>query len=262
MDLPVRRRDREDDLVNSIDQQTPLQATDRTRLRRERHRGATDRAELEDVLASGLFCHLGVVVDGSPMVLPTAYGFDLDDGTPDGTLYLHGSVAARSLVAAQRQNICVTITLTDGLILARSGFHHSVNYRSAVIFGQPRLITDPAEKARGLDKIIDHMVPGRSAAVRPPNRKELAATALLTMPLTEASVKRRAGNVNEDPEDVDLPIWAGVIPLGLIAGSPIPSDDCALEPPAHVLDRAAALQASRRPLDPASERGHPRRECD
>jgi nitroimidazol reductase NimA-like FMN-containing flavoprotein (pyridoxamine 5'-phosphate oxidase superfamily) len=238
----VCHREGEDELVNSArtQQSTPLQPTPRTQLRRQRHRGASDRAELEDVLASGLFCHLGVIVDGSPVVLPTAYGVDLSDG-PDGTLYLHGSVAARSLVAAREQTVCVTITVPDGLVLARSGFHHSVNYRSAVVFGQPRLVDDPAEKARGLDLVIDHLVPGRSAAVRPPTCKELAATALLALPLTEASVKRRAGDVDEDPEDHELPIWAGVIPLRLVAGEPIPAGNCALDTPAHVRDRAATL---------------------
>jgi nitroimidazol reductase NimA-like FMN-containing flavoprotein (pyridoxamine 5'-phosphate oxidase superfamily) len=182
---------------------TPLQPTDRTSLRRSKERAASDRAALTEVLTDGMFCHLGVIVDGYPLVLPTAYGVDLDAG-PDGTLYLHGSVAARSVVAAPEQTICVTITHTDGLVLARSAFHHSVNYRSAVIFGVPRLVTDPDEKLHGLNRIVDHLVPGRSSAVRPPNRKELAKTSVLALSLTEASVKTRAGAANDEEQDLDL----------------------------------------------------------
>jgi nitroimidazol reductase NimA-like FMN-containing flavoprotein (pyridoxamine 5'-phosphate oxidase superfamily) len=169
---------------------TPLQPTVRTTLRRSKELAATDRQALYDVLLDGMFCHLGVIVDGAPLVLPTAYGVDLDRG-PDGTLYLHGSVAARSVVAAPEQTICVTITHTDGLVLARSQFHHSVNYRSAVIFGVPRLVTDPDEKLHGLTRIVDHLVPGRSTATRPPSRKELAKTSVLALPLRRGERRAR-----------------------------------------------------------------------
>jgi nitroimidazol reductase NimA-like FMN-containing flavoprotein (pyridoxamine 5'-phosphate oxidase superfamily) len=223
----------------------PLSSTARTRLRRESDRAATDRAALVDVLEAGMFCHLGVVVDGSTVVLPTAYGVDLSPealDAPDGTLYFHGSVAARSIRSAQEQTVCVTITHADGLVLARSGFHHSVNYRSAVIFGQPRLVTDPVEKLRGLNLIIDHLVPGRSERIRPPTRKELAATSLLALPLTEASVKQRTGGPEDDPEDTDLPIWAGVVPLRTVASEAITSSDCPVDDvPEHVRDRVAWL---------------------
>lgn len=221
---------------------TPLQPTDRTSLRRSKERAASDRAALTEVLTDGMFCHLGVIVDGYPLVLPTAYGVDLDAG-PDGTLYLHGSVAARSVVAAPEQTICVTITHTDGLVLARSAFHHSVNYRSAVIFGVPRLVTDPDEKLHGLNRIVDHLVPGRSSAVRPPNRKELAKTSVLALSLTEASVKTRAGAANDEEQDLDLPYWTGVIPLRVVAGEPVTNDDCDLLVPAHVRTRANLLGA-------------------
>jgi nitroimidazol reductase NimA-like FMN-containing flavoprotein (pyridoxamine 5'-phosphate oxidase superfamily) len=221
---------------------TPLSPTDRTRLRREKDRAATDRAALHDVLRDGMFCHLGVVVDGAPLVLPTAYGVDLDAGD-DGVLYLHGSVAARSVVASPDQTICVTVTHADGLVLARSAFHHSVNYRSAVIFGVPTLLTDPAEKLHGLNRIVDHLVPGRSSAVRPPSRKELAKTSVLALPLTEASVKTRAGAANDDEADLDLPYWTGVIPLRVVAEEPITNPDCDLLVPAHIRTRANQLGA-------------------
>lgn len=221
---------------------TPLSPTDRTKLHRGKERAATDRAALHDVLLDGMFCHIGVVLDGAPLVLPTAYGVDLDAG-PDGTLYLHGSVAARSVVAAPEQTVCVTVTHTDGLVLARSAFHHSVNYRSAVIFGVPRVLTDPDEKLYGLNQIVDHLVPGRSKSVRPPNRKELAKTSVLALPLTEASVKTRAGAANDDEEDLDLPYWTGVIPLRVVAEEPITNPDCDLVIPAHIRTRAAQLGA-------------------
>jgi nitroimidazol reductase NimA-like FMN-containing flavoprotein (pyridoxamine 5'-phosphate oxidase superfamily) len=221
---------------------TPLQPTLRTSLRRSKERAATDRSALHDALSSGMFCHLGVVVDGDPLVLPTAYGVDLDRG-PDGTLYIHGSVAARSVMAAPRQTICVTVTHTDGLVLARSAFHHSVNYRSAVIFGVPRIVTDPGEKRHGLNCIVDHLVPGRSSAVRPPNRKELAKTTVLALELTEASVKVRTGEANDDPEDLDLPYWTGVVPLRVVADEPVNNSDCDLLVPAHIRTRANQLGA-------------------
>jgi uncharacterized protein len=221
---------------------TPLQPTDRTSLRRSKERGATDRQALYDVLLDGMFCHLGVVVDGSPLVLPTAYGVDLNRGT-DGTLYLHGSVAARSVVAAPQQTVCVTVTHVDGLVLARSAFHHSVNYRSAVIFDVPRLVTDPDEKLHALNRIVDHLVPGRSSATRPPNRKELAKTSVLAISLTEASVKSREGEANDEPEDVDLPYWTGVLPLRLVADEPVNNSDCDLLVPSHIRTRANLLGA-------------------
>ncbi|GAB3941331.1 pyridoxamine 5'-phosphate oxidase family protein [Kribbella albertanoniae] len=221
---------------------TPLQPTARTSLRREKRRAATERSALYDVLAEGMFCHLGVVMDGAPLVLPTAYGVDLDRG-PDGTLYLHGSVAARSVVAAPEQTVCVTVTHADGLVLARSAFHHSVNYRSAVIFGVPRLVTDPEEKLHGLNRIVDHLIPGRSSGTRAPNRKELAKTSVLALTLTEASVKTRSGEANDEPDDLDLPHWTGVVPLRVVAGEPITNSDCDLLVPAHVRTRANQLGA-------------------
>jgi uncharacterized protein len=220
---------------------TPLQSTPRTTLRRSKERGGHDRHALYDVLREGMFCHAGVVVDCVPVVLPTAYGYDLTE--PDGTLYLHGSIAGRLLTAALEQTICVTVTHADGLVLARSAFHHSVNYRSAVIFGRPRLITGTQEKVAALNLILDHLVPGRSEVTRPPNRKELAKTAVLALPMTEASVKMRTDEAIDEPEDLHHPVWAGVIPLRVVASDPITNSDSTVGVPRHVAARATALSA-------------------
>ncbi len=205
---------------------TPLSPTERTTLRRVRERAASDREALYDVLSEGLICHFGVVVDGAPRVIPTAYAFDPDGPDPDGTLYLHGSVAARSLISGQTQPICVTVTLVDGLILARSAFHHSMNYRSAVVMGDPRLVTSPDERDHALTLIVDRLMPGRSATLRAHTRKELAATAVLALPLHEASVKIRQGDVSDDAEDVEAGGWAGVVPVRTSFESPTTNPDC------------------------------------
>jgi len=215
--------------------QAPLSATPRTRLGRHRERGRTDRSELYAVLDAGLVCHLGVLVDGSPVVLPTGYGRIGD------TLYLHGSVANRSLSAAiAGQPVCVTVTHLDGIVLARTVFSHSVNYRSAVIFGTARPVTDDPERLRGLRAIVEQLAPGQWDTARTPNSKELAATAVLALPLAEASVKVRSGPPGDDPEDHKPGIWAGVLPVRMTFGEP--EADPALPPgmavPAHVRDRA------------------------
>ncbi len=190
----------------------PLSATDRTVLHRHRERGKSDRADLDAVLDAGLVCHLGVVCDGAPVVLPTGYGRIGD------TLYLHGSSANRSILAAAGQQVCVTITLLDGLVCARAVFSHSMNYRSAVIFGEARLVTGAEEKLAGLRAVTDHLVPGRWDHARPPSRKELAATAVLALPLAEASVKIRSGGPKDEPEDYESGFWAGVLPAALAFG--------------------------------------------
>jgi nitroimidazol reductase NimA-like FMN-containing flavoprotein (pyridoxamine 5'-phosphate oxidase superfamily) len=213
---------------------TPLSSTPRTTLRRLRERGQADRAALYQVLDAGLICHLGVVgADGTPAVLPTAYGRRGD------TLYLHGSSANGALRAADGQQVCVTVTHLDGLVAARSVFHHSVNYRSAVIFGTAAIVTDEAERADGLRLITDHLIPGRWAAARQPTTKEMAATAVLSLPLAEASVKVRSGPGGDEPEDYDLDVWAGVLPISVTFGPPVP--DPGLRPeiplPDHIRDR-------------------------
>jgi uncharacterized protein len=197
----------------------PLSTTQRTTLHRLRERGRPDRAELYAVLDAGLVCHLGVIVDGSPLVLPTGYGRAGD------TLYLHGSSANRALLAAAGHEICVTVTHLDGLVCARSVFNHSMNYRSAVIFGTARLVTDDAERLAALRAVTEQLVPGQWDHVRQPTRKELAATAVLELSLAEASVKVRTGPPHDEPEDYDTVIWAGVLPARLVFGAPEPDPD-------------------------------------
>ncbi len=223
----------------------PLSPTPRSTPRRERERAQTDRAALEEVLAAGLVCHLAVVVDGVPLALPTVYGVDLDGPDRDGTLYVHGSVASRSLVQGPAQDVSVTVTLLDGLVLARSGFDHSMNYRSAVVVGRPRVVVNETERAHALDLLVDHVVPGRSAELRRPTRKELAATTVLALPLHEASVKRRAGDPVDEPPDVEAGgVWAGVVPVRTTAGDPVTAADVVDVPvPEGVLRRAAQLGA-------------------
>lgn len=210
-----------------------LSATGRTSLHRLPERGRTDRADLYAVLDAGLICHLGVIIDGSPVVLPTGYGRDGD------TLYLHGSSANRSLLAAAGRDVCVTVTHLDGMVCARAIFHHSMNYRSAVVFGTPRLVTGDAAKLAGLRAVTEQLVPGRWTQARPPNRKELAATAVLALPLDEASVKVRTGPASDEPEDYQLDFWAGVVPAGLTFWPAEP--DAALRPGLDIPDHITAL---------------------
>lgn len=222
---------------------TPLSPTDRSTPRREKERAQSDRAALYDVLDASLVCHLAVVVDGVPLALPTVFGVDPDGPDEGGTLYLHGSVASRSLVQSPDQVVSVTLTVLDGIVLARSGFNHSMNYRSAVVVGRPRAVTEEAERSRALDLIVDHVVPGRSATLRRPTRKELAATTVLALPLHEASVKRRAGDPSDEDADVEAGgVWAGVVPLRLTGSDPVTSADAVDVPvPEHVRRRAAEL---------------------
>jgi nitroimidazol reductase NimA-like FMN-containing flavoprotein (pyridoxamine 5'-phosphate oxidase superfamily) len=211
----------------------PLSTTERTTLHRLRERVRTDRADLYAVLDAGLICHLGVVVDGSPVVIPTGYGRAGD------ALYLHGSSANRALLAADGHQVCVTVTHLDGLVCARSVFHHSMNYRSAMIFGAARLLTSDRERIAALEAISEQLVPGRWDHVRPPTRKELAATAVLQLPLREASVKVRTGPPNDDPEDYDTNTWAGVLPARLTFGAAEP--DPALRAGVSIPDHITAL---------------------
>ncbi len=208
-----------------------LPVTERTRHRRGREKGSTDRRDLADILAAGVICHLGVVVDGDPMVVPTAYGVAGD------ILYLHGSVASRSLVRAPQTTICVTVTLVDGLVLARSVFEHAVNYRSAMIYGTPRLVTGPEQKLAGLRALSEHIVPGQWDYARRPNKKELAQTTLLALALDEASVKIRSGPPDDgDSPDAALPVWAGVLPLAASWQAPVPDPvlPAAIPLPPHI----------------------------
>jgi len=200
-----------------------LSPTQRTRLRRYPERGRTERAVLYEILDAGLFCHLGVTEDAGPRVIPTLYG-RIDD-----TLYIHGSPASTTLRAAQRElPVCITVTLVQGLVLARSVFHHSANFRCAMVFGRARVVTDPEERIAGLRACAEQLVPGRWGAARTPSREELARTAVIAVSLAEASVKVREGGPHDDDDDLKLDVWAGVLPLESRWGAPEP--DPGLQP--------------------------------
>jgi nitroimidazol reductase NimA-like FMN-containing flavoprotein (pyridoxamine 5'-phosphate oxidase superfamily) len=212
-----------------MDTAPPLSPTTRSTVRRGAVRARTDRAELYAVLDAGLVGHLGIVLGDSPVVLPTGYGRHGD------TLYLHGSTGAASMRAAMSgAPVCFTVTHVDGVVYARSAFHHSMNYRCAVVHGVARPVTDPAERLLGLQALTEHLAPGSWAATRQPDRKELAATTLLALDLTEASVKVRTGPPGDDDRDLPAagtadPVWAGVLPVRTVFGEPEP---CPLLPPA------------------------------
>ena len=207
-----------------------LSATPRTALQRHRERGRADRDDLYAVLDAGIICHLGVIADGAPRVLPTG------SGRLGEVLYLHGSSANSTFMAGAGQEVCVTVTHVDGLVCARSVFSHSMNYRSAMIYGVTRLLTDQDERILALRVITENLTPGQWSYARQPTRKELAATAVLALPLAEASVKIRAGGPSDEPEDHAADVWAGVVPVAVKFGQPEP--DAALRPgiatPEHI----------------------------
>jgi nitroimidazol reductase NimA-like FMN-containing flavoprotein (pyridoxamine 5'-phosphate oxidase superfamily) len=203
--------------------------TERTTVKRLANRGAYDRETINAILDEALLCHAGFVVDGAPVVIPTIHWRDGD------TLYIHGSVASRMLRTLKSGvEACVTVTLIDGLVLARSAFHHSMNYRSVVIFGVAREVTDRAEKLRALDALVEHVIPGRSTEVRAPNESELRVTTVLALPIAEASAKIRTGGPVDDEADYSLPVWAGVVPLKLTPGEPVADRDVTAEVPGYV----------------------------
>lgn len=219
----------------------PLSPTARTSVSRGRNRAVEDRSELHALLDDALVAHLGVSVGDHPVVLPVAFAVDLEGPDEGGTLYVHGSVAARWLNRSEATTVCVTITEVDGLVAARSAFHHSMNYRSAVVVGVARIVTDADEKAHALALTVDHMVPGRSETLRPSTRKELAATAVLAVPLHEASLKVRAEGPVDDVEDVEAGIWGGVIPIRRVSSAPVAAHDASGPVPEDVVRRAAQL---------------------
>ncbi len=191
--------------------------TDRTTVRRLPARGAYDRALIHSILDEALICHVGFVADGRPFVIPTIH-VRLGD-----RLYLHGSPASRMLKAmAGGVEVCITVTMVDGLVLARSAFHHSMNYRSVVLFGEARAVDDPDEKARVLQVLAEHLVPGRWRDIRVPTTGELKATSVLSIPIDEASAKVRTGPPVDDEDDYAMPTWSGVLPLSIKAGEPVP----------------------------------------
>lgn len=197
--------------------------TPQTTPTRYRDRARYDRDTVHGILDEALICHLGYLKAGRPVVLPTAHA------RRDETLYLHGSTGSGPMLAAAAAPaglpVCVTVTLVDGLVLARSGFNHSVNYRSAVVLGAARLVTDRDAKLRALDALVDHIAPGRAADTRPPTGRELAATAVLALDLVEVSAMVRTGDPTDDPDDLALPHWAGVLPLALAVGAPRQAGD-------------------------------------
>ncbi|MDQ0746984.1 nitroimidazol reductase NimA-like FMN-containing flavoprotein (pyridoxamine 5'-phosphate oxidase superfamily) [Streptomyces africanus] len=210
--------------------QTPSQPdaytpTDRTVPTRAAHKASYDKDLVHSILDEAYVCHLGFVRDGAPVVLPTLYA------RTGERLYVHGSTGSRPLREAGQADpglpVCLTVTHVDGLVLARSAFHHSINYRSVVVHGVAHDVTDPEEKRQALDALVDQVVQGRSADSRPANKKELAATAVIRLDLDEVSAKVRTGGANDEPEDLALPHWAGVVPLRMGYGTPVANHDLA-----------------------------------
>jgi nitroimidazol reductase NimA-like FMN-containing flavoprotein (pyridoxamine 5'-phosphate oxidase superfamily) len=210
--------------------QTP--PSERVRVRRLHERAHYDRAAINSVLDAGLVCHVGYVFDGAPYVTPTLYWRESD------RVYWHGSAASRMLRAAEGAAVCLTVSHFDGLVLARSGFHSSVNYRSAMLFGIAEKVDGDDRKVAALEFFMEKILPGRWAALRPPTAQEIKATTVLTMPIDEASAKIRTGPPSDDEEDYGWPVWAGVVPLTTATGTPLPCprQDPATPIPAHVAD--------------------------
>jgi hypothetical protein len=209
--------------------------TAKTTLKRLPKRGVFEREAVYKILDEAFICHVGFVVDGQPFVIPTGYARVND------TLYIHGSAASRMLRAlAAGIEVCVTVTLLDGLVLARSAFHHSVNYRSVVVLGKARLVASNDEKMIALEAFTEQVVRGRWAEIRWPNEQELKATAVLALPLEEVSAKVRTGPPLDDEEDMNWPVWAGVVPLSLTAAAPITAPDLRVDvaPPEYALGYA------------------------
>jgi uncharacterized protein len=207
----------EDDVTSGPEQTLAAKPrSERVRLRRKRERGSYERETIEAILDEGLVGHLGIVEDGQPLVIPTLHARHGD------VVYCHGSTASRTLkTLAAGAPACLTVSLIDGLVLARSAMHHSANYRSVVLLGTARLVEDPAERLQGFEAIVERLVPERWPEVRQPTENELKATALLAFPIEEASAKIRTGPPQDDEEDYALDVWAGVIPMSLSAGVPI-----------------------------------------
>ena len=210
----------------------------RTRVVREAFRGIYDREAVYQILDEGFLCHVGFAVDGQPFVIPTSYG------RKDASLYIHGSAASRML--RQMKDgvpVCVTVTLLDGLVLARSVFNHSMNYRSVVVLGKATLVDDAEEKIEALRLLSEHILPGRWADARQPNERELKQTSVLRVPIEEFSAKVRVGPPIDDEEDYSFPTWAGVVPLEMVAGKPI--DDLRVLPNRTVPEYARGYSRKR-----------------
>jgi nitroimidazol reductase NimA-like FMN-containing flavoprotein (pyridoxamine 5'-phosphate oxidase superfamily) len=216
--------------MNSYYNKTP-----RVTVRRRAGRGRYDRETIDAILDQGMVGHVGFVSDAQPFVLPVLYA------RSGSELYLHGSPLSRLLAAgAAAAPMCLTVTLLDGLVLARSAFHHSLNYRSVVVLGEGRVVRDAEAKRHALRAIVEHTVPGRSDEARGPSDQELAATEVVGLAIREASAKIRTGPPVDAPEDRDLPVWAGELPLALAAGEPVPDSACCAPVPEYLLDYATA----------------------
>ncbi|RKT11997.1 nitroimidazol reductase NimA-like FMN-containing flavoprotein (pyridoxamine 5'-phosphate oxidase superfamily) [Streptomyces sp. 1114.5] len=205
--------------------------TPRTTPTRYKDRATWEQAAIHAILDSAYICHLGFVVDGAPVVLPTIYA------RVGSRLYVHGSTGSRPMRSAsgeQGMPVCVTVTQVDALVLTKSAFNHSVNFRSVVAHGTAHQVTDPQELDVALAALVDHAIPGRSSEVRPANAKELAATAVLRLELDEVSAKTRDDDASDDAEDADLPHWSGLIPVTTVHGTPVPHDDRTVPLPAHL----------------------------
>ncbi|MDM7921259.1 MAG: pyridoxamine 5'-phosphate oxidase family protein [Pyrinomonadaceae bacterium] len=206
-------------------------SSERTKVKRLPARGAYDAETIYSILDSGFICHVGFVVDGQPYVIPTGYARIGDN------VYIHGSSASRMLRnMAKGVDVCITVTHVDGLVLARSAFHHSVNYRSVVVLGKAELVNDADEKYKALEAFTEHIIPGRWEEIRWPNELELKATSVLILPINEASAKLRTGDPKDDDEDYSMDVWAGVLPLHVSAGEPIPDEKlkAGISLPGHV----------------------------
>jgi nitroimidazol reductase NimA-like FMN-containing flavoprotein (pyridoxamine 5'-phosphate oxidase superfamily) len=201
----------------------------RTTVKRHPERGAYDREVIDGILDEALVCHVGFAVDGQPFVIPTIHARDGD------VLYLHGSPGSRMLRSLRGGiEACVTVTLLDGLVLARSVYNHSMNYRSVVVIGRAGEVTDGEEKLRAMRCVVEHILPGRWDDARPPSEKEIKATTILSLSLSEASAKIRTGPPTDDEDDLGLPVWAGVLPLALESADPVPDEGVTSPPPAYV----------------------------
>ncbi len=227
--------------------------TARTTVRRLPKRGVYDKASINSILDEGFICHVGFAIDGQPYVIPTGYARRGD------ILYLHGSAASRMLkTAGDGIDICVTVTLLDGLVLARSAFHHSMNYRSVVVLGKARLVTEDEEKRAALHAFTNHVVPGRWEETRQPTAQELKATNVLAVAIEEASAKVRTGPPIDDEEDYAFPVWAGVVPLETKAGVPV-ADARKLPEVAEIdLSRFARFQNGSADFEAGALKGFPR----
>jgi nitroimidazol reductase NimA-like FMN-containing flavoprotein (pyridoxamine 5'-phosphate oxidase superfamily) len=219
-----------DSTTNNLEATNPNSApTPRTRIVREPQRAVYERDAINQILDEAFLCHVGFAVEGQPYVIPTSYGRDGD------TLYIHGSAASRMLRNLDKGvSVCITVTLLDGLVLARSVFNHSMNYRSVVVLGIATLVDDPAEKLAALRALSEHIILHRWDDARQPNEKELKATSVLRLPITEFSAKVRVGPAIDDEEDYSFPTWAGVIPLDITVGAPIRDDRCEQNLPAYL----------------------------